>query len=341
MMKHTEMMTEETQLVANNSQNSSELSSLLMQRKRRILGAVVLCITFFGAGLKMGTTTPDTIITHGDSGGVSASMMALRLVSSLRAAFATNKVPTTTALTKRPSKQPTVAPTLPDSYFGKDGTLGGSNPTNPDTSIIEDKSGICTLPSPPSRTYNSQTDYCFEVGEAPFRKFRCWTDNSYCLPIYGPWKGIGGVGNNQCGPACGSPESGFDNFAVRTKYCYESHGIYDSQRDFCFGSGAARCWSHQDCKPEGPWGGLSGIGNNNCGDPCTTFENNKIYTPGCCTITEANGHGGLSTTLEIYDRSACIHYTQFPFNGNWNSQCECLTKNGKWTGWNNECGYHD
>lgn len=83
MMKHTTMMTEKTQLVANSSHHSSsKLSSLLMQRKRRIIGAVVLCITFFGVGLRMGTTTIDTIITHGDDGGIPASMMALQLASS-------------------------------------------------------------------------------------------------------------------------------------------------------------------------------------------------------------------------------------------------------------------
>ena len=77
------MMTEKTQLVAKNSPNSNDVSSLLTQKKRRFLGAVVLCITFFGVGLRMGTTTTDTlIIPHGDDFGVPASMMALQLVSS-------------------------------------------------------------------------------------------------------------------------------------------------------------------------------------------------------------------------------------------------------------------
>ena len=130
------MMTEETELVPNSSPNSmSNDESLLLQKKRRLLGAVAMCITFFGVGLRMGTTTTDTTsIPHGDSGGVPASMMAVQLTSSTRAPFA--------------------APSPP---------LGGSNPTNPDTSIIEDVSGICSLPSPPSRTYNSKTDYCFVI----------------------------------------------------------------------------------------------------------------------------------------------------------------------------------
>ena len=80
MTKHTTMLTEATQLVPNSSQNSSsEVSLLLMQRKRRFLGAVVLCVTLFGVGLRMGTTTTDTVITHGDDGGVPESMTALQL----------------------------------------------------------------------------------------------------------------------------------------------------------------------------------------------------------------------------------------------------------------------
>ena len=314
-MKHTKMMTEETQLIANSSQiNSSELSSMQRKRQYRILGAVALCITFFGVGLRVSITNTDTIIvSNGDSGGVPASMMAVQLTSSTRAPFA--------------------APSPP---------LGGSNPTNPDTSIIEDVSGICSLPSPPSRTYNSKTDYCFVIFPDNPTPLHCWTDNYDCLPIYGPWNGVSGVGDNQCGPACASPESGWNNFAVRTRYCYESHGSYDSQHDYCFGSdGGKRCWSHQDCKPLGPWGGLSGIGNNNCGDPCKTFEDNKIFTAGCCTITDLRAKHGLSTTLEIYNKQECHAYKEFPLAGEWNNNCDCLTKNGKWTGWNNECGYHD
>ena len=65
MTKHTTTMTEETQLVANSSTHSNKVLSLL-QKKRRTLGAVVLCIAFFGAGLRMGgTTTTDTIVTIG------------------------------------------------------------------------------------------------------------------------------------------------------------------------------------------------------------------------------------------------------------------------------------
>jgi len=304
------MMTEETELVPNSSPNSmSNDESLLLQKKRRLLGAVAMCITFFGVGLRMGTTTTDTTsIPHGDSDGVPASMMAVQLTSSTRAPFA--------------------APSPP---------LGGSNPTNPDTSIIEDVSGICSLPSPPSRTYNSKTDYCFVIFPDNPTPLHCWTDNYDCLPIYGPWNGVSGVGDNQCGPACASPESGWNNFAVRTRYCYESHGSYDSQHDYCFGSdGGKRCWSHQDCKPLGPWGGLSGIGNNQCGDACTTFENNEIFTDGCCTI----GAFWSVTTLEIYNKQECHAYKEFPLAGEWNNNCDCLTKNGKWTGWNNECGYH-
>ena len=54
------MMNKETQLVPKNSPNSNDVSSLLMQKKHRLLGAVVvLCITFFGVSLRVddGSTT--------------------------------------------------------------------------------------------------------------------------------------------------------------------------------------------------------------------------------------------------------------------------------------------
>ena len=229
----------------------------------------------------MGTTTQGTIITHGDSGGVSASMMALRLAS------ATN---------------------------------------------IEDTSGICAIP-PPSRTYNSRTDYCFRTGWSPTNDGRpridelCWTDNSDCLPDgFERIQGWSGIGDNQCGLPCG-------RFEVRPRDCYVSRGVYASQKDFCFASGSSLCWSHMDCKPEGPWGGKSGMGNNQCGDPCHTFEHNEIFETKCCTW-------GFARILHIYDKQECEAHTNFPLAGKWNPACDCLTENGKWTGWNNKCGYH-
>jgi len=108
MTKHTTMMTEETQLVPNSSQNSvRELSSLLMQRNRRILGAVVLCIAFFGVGLRIGTSTMDTIIIpHGDDDGVPASMMALQLASGSAASTAATMTSDDSCATEVPGAGP-------------------------------------------------------------------------------------------------------------------------------------------------------------------------------------------------------------------------------------------
>ena len=165
----------------------------------------------------------------------------------------------------------------------------------------------------------------------------CLTTTYDCLPIEtldlsGPREGVSWRGDGQCGFQCVT-------FDIRMRDCYESHGSYDSQKDYCFGSdGGNRCWSHQDCKPEGPWGGLSGIGNNECGPPCQQFQNNPIFTDGCCTL----GVGPLTATLDVFNKQDCEaeRETTVLLHGQWNAACDCRTKDGKWTGWKNECGYH-
>ena len=268
------MMTEETQLVAHSSTHRSGLLSML-QEKRRFLGAVVLCIIVLGAGLRMGTmTTTDTIIAHGNSNDLTASMMAF--------------------------------------------------PTNEDSwGAIPDDAGICAVPTPYSQAgYNPRTDYCFRDGPS-----FCWTTTYDCLPTEedGPREGVSGRGDGQCGFPCVL-------FDIRMRDCYESHGSYDSQKDYCFGGeGGKRCWSHQDCKPKGSWGGLSGIGNNECGPPCQEFQNNPIFTEGCCTL----GIGPLTATLDVFNKQDCEaeRETTVLLRGQWNAACDCRTKDGKWTGW--------
>ena len=63
------MMNKETQLVPKNSPNSNDVSSLLMQKKHRLLGAeVVLCITFFGVSLRVDDGGTTGIKFSGDLG---------------------------------------------------------------------------------------------------------------------------------------------------------------------------------------------------------------------------------------------------------------------------------
>ena len=63
--------------------------------------------------------------------------------------------------------------------------------------------------------------------------------------------------------------------------CFKSEGTYDSQTDFCYTCGSKKegtlgyCWNSQtpQCPPAcDNVQGASGIGDNQCGDPCDKFK---------------------------------------------------------------------
>ena len=281
MMKHTTMMTEETQLVANSSKDGSPL---LMQRKHRILGAVVLCITFFGVGLRMGATTTDTIIIpNGDSGGVPASMMAVQLASS-------------------------VAVTSDDSCARE---VPGAGPCCDGGSIILcskvcDYLLMCDDGYVPVPFYTDDAATRFpETSDYQPHNCHCrgYEDHNgcFCRQIRDMIEHVvdhAGIGSCD---ACPSPPPSPTHSPTEPPTCKEGKGNYlddgrrnvDTSKPFysCFeikGSYHTRgvyCWTESiqihgvnvGCYPSGysennRWKEIYGTGNDNCGAPCAEFD---------------------------------------------------------------------
>ena len=96
--------------------------------------------------------------------------------------------------------------------------------------------------------------------------------------------------------------------------CVKSAGTYDSQKDYCYTCGGTSdsgklgyCWNSQtpQCVPDcGNMKGVSGVGNNQCGDPCDGFldyqnaSNGWLcddmgyfwYKGSCMTVEEAKNY---------------------------------------------------
>ena len=96
--------------------------------------------------------------------------------------------------------------------------------------------------------------------------------------------------------------------------CVKSVGTYDSQKDYCYTCGGTSdsgklgyCWNSQtpQCVPDcGNMKGVSGVGNNQCGDPCDGFldyqnaSNGWLcddmgyfwYKGSCMTVEEAKNY---------------------------------------------------
>jgi len=74
--------------------------------------------------------------------------------------------------------------------------------------------------------------------------------------------------------------------------CVKSVGTFDSQKDYCYTCGSREkgtlgyCWNsqggsqHPQCIPAcDNWNGVSGIGDNQCGEPCDGFVNERNISP--------------------------------------------------------------
>ena len=313
MTKHTTMLTEATQLVPNSSQNSSsiEVSLLLVQRKRRFLGAVVLCVTLFGVGLRMGTTTTDTIIIpHGDNGGVSESMTALQLAVTSDYSCATEVQGAGPCCNCRSVSCGQVCDWLlmcDEGYVPVPFYINDDQATRfPETSDYQPHNCHC-------RGYEDYNG-CF------CRQARDMIGHS-----------VGGMGIGSC-DACPSPSpspthspttllseqtckvagrGGYLDYGGRNVdtskpfyLCFvfkdgEDHGPHNERLMLIppTGESYAHCWTESiqihgvnvGCYPSGyapdsldfAWKGTSGRGNNNCGDPCTKFDEHYPFDHTC------------------------------------------------------------
>ena len=88
--------------------------------------------------------------------------------------------------------------------------------------------------------------------------------------------------------ASGDPTLGALN-GVNDRNCKVATGTYYGYKDNCFGvkgeewtAGQQTCWVAQHtvgCQPKGNWEGLSNIGDNNCGKPCTEMSGGPAAGP--------------------------------------------------------------
>ena len=151
-------------------------------------------------------------------------------------------------------------------------------------------------------SYKNGRDHCFQCGYGKSLGF-CWNSQSALCPpdCYMPQ----GVRHRRDGD-CGDPCRGFrsnddeenDEYRPVPSDCVTSSGTYHSRGDFCYSCGwphqdddiiipnnndpLTYCWNSQSpqCLPDcGNVQGVAGIGDNQCGKPCTQFISPKeAYT---------------------------------------------------------------
>ena len=129
------------------------------------------------------------------------------------------------------------------------------------------------------RGYDPSQDFCFQDNDNNDKL--CWypTDNFPC----GDWKGVSGLGSDQCGPPCTQVYKMIKkDDGSKFKGCVPP--LYNPSLDFCFrdnDNANKYCWYNYDNLPCGNWKGEGGHDFNNCGPPCT-----NVYISGGCHSVE-------------------------------------------------------